>query len=333
MIQESSIKTIESHRWQTPLFRVGLVVLSMALSVVVCYQVAERYYFDLFFYQRSAAHGYFSPGRKYEAFGKRAAEMIQLHQFIQDKKEGRQPTVLGTSTPHRFTIAVIGDSYVWGQGLRENDRFTHVLEKMLGGESKVKILSYGMAGDNIFDNYLKYQIILEQHPDVDLFIFGIVDNDLLFNNADRYDPDAYAQIEHGCDQIRAIYDFPYNDKNPVDAQAYDLHQRVDETFTNPNTKNYCMFQTVLSKLPTQRAVYIAFDSFFWQTSALSEYVNELKKTGNNVLADQPDSGEELRVNYTVSKREEHPSAAANRFFAQILYDYIMTHHLIDQAEK
>jgi len=78
--------------------------------------------------------------------------------------------------PHagRYRVAVIGDSFVWGHGIDEEDRFTELLAARLG--PAYEVLNFGVAGFGT-DQYL-LQIerdVLPMQPDLLLVVFFVND--------------------------------------------------------------------------------------------------------------------------------------------------------------
>ena len=51
---------------------------------------------------------------------------------------------VGPKDPNRYRIAVIGDSFSWGQGLQERERFSNLLDQRLSPGAEV--LNFGMPG-------------------------------------------------------------------------------------------------------------------------------------------------------------------------------------------
>ncbi len=76
-----------------------------------------------------------------------------------------------------FRIAVLGDSFVWGDGLPYQQAWSHRLERMLCAKyDSVEVLHWGYCGWSTLDEFNFYR----QHGkdyDVDLLIIGWVDND------------------------------------------------------------------------------------------------------------------------------------------------------------
>jgi lysophospholipase L1-like esterase len=69
----------------------------------------------------------------------------------------------GPTDPGRFRIAVIGDSYTFGQGLEPAERFTGVLESLLG--PRYEVLNLGVPGHRTGDALGELDQVLTFQPD------------------------------------------------------------------------------------------------------------------------------------------------------------------------
>ena len=84
-------------------------------------------------------------------------------------------------------IAVLGDSFIWGDGIPQQDIWSHILrEKILKENKNIEVLSWGQNGWSTADefNFLKthgYKF------NIDMLLFGFVTNDPDFGNVIRHD--------------------------------------------------------------------------------------------------------------------------------------------------
>jgi hypothetical protein len=70
---------------------------------------------------------------------------------------------IGQKDPDRYRIAIIGDSYTWGQGLEERERFSNLLGEFLG--SRYEVPNFGMPGNRIPDDLNELEPVLKMNPD------------------------------------------------------------------------------------------------------------------------------------------------------------------------
>ena len=274
--------------------KIALAILSTILSILLTFWISEEWFFDKVYYQKSVLHGYWPPGKEllYIDFGRRGQDISKLLDFIHNPAS--YPNKIKTTG---FTIVIIGDSFVWGQGLRESQRFTTILNKRLNSIRPTSIIQLGSNGDSLLDNYIKYHYAQQLYQHIDLFVIGVFDNDLLLRPQNIYDDDIQKGFTERCNlplvtepglAIITDHDFYMN--------------LIDETFKTSNG-NFCIMEYVLSLLPKLNAYY--FD-FFQQPRTIEPILEEIKYKER-----------------FVSKFEPHPSARANAVYADVLYREIV----------
>lgn len=310
-------------RKKTYLINLYILVVSTVASLLLLSWVTETFFFDNFYYGKSLAHGYYGPGVSRSDLGRRGRDLLQLSQFVRVYKRnpsgGEQGSVEDDGV---FTIALIGDSNVWGQGVRNRHRFAATLERKLNRISPTRIISLGSPGDNLIEHYLKYYWVKKLNPSIELVIFQIVDNDLLFNGDQTYDSELFHLIADSCSD-KPFYLDPFYGNLDLNIPFPD---HVAYSFDNENYGNYCVIEKLLSEyLPRDKALYFFLAKFwiFKHGRALKElFVRE----GFPVL----DATEYIDEHYTyrtldmfyVSERDRHPSKLANDLFAEFLFEQI-----------
>ena len=70
---------------------------------------------------------------------------------------------VGPKDPSRYRIAVVGDSYAWGQGLEARERFSDRLEAFLG--PRYEVLNFGMRGHKMPEHLGELASVLTTGPD------------------------------------------------------------------------------------------------------------------------------------------------------------------------
>ncbi|HKZ34417.1 MAG TPA: SGNH/GDSL hydrolase family protein [Patescibacteria group bacterium] len=306
-----------------------LSLLSFTISLKASLWIAENFFFDKFFYYKSIKHGYLIPGKylPYQAYGKRGRDLASLTEQTRELNERRgAPQILGTTDDGVYTIAVVGDSMVWGQGLREKERFANVLERRLDRISPTRVISLGYPGDSMLDNYIKYTLMKHLNPSIDLYIFGVVDNDLFLNKPDRYDSALFEEVVDVCREKPLFYDPPFNPSQDAQEHTQQYAQNVKMSFSD-SYANPCIFKKTASLLPQRNAIYLIFaprsiqyDQHFSRMEEIMQR-NELFILTVSQYFEQM-SGQELHEKYYISDGEGHPSAFANEIFAQALFQEI-----------
>lgn len=296
--------------------RIILIILSILLCCISFFaasQIAKNFFFDKFYYSKSLAYGYKSYGPPdWSKAGKRAEDMLHI---LNQK-------VLGLSTENlfcdKYTIAIIGDSYVWGQGLTEKERFAHLLEKKLSKYVEVSVISLAAQGDDLIANYAKY-LLAESKLNVDLYIFGMVDNDLLFNTYNHYMPNLISKVSTSCIQP-LVFQVPEADMS--------IHDQVVRSY-DEQYGNTCVAKHIASQLPKERAIYFNyFETYSFDPEPIMKYDSIFQGYNLEILsATNAATLDQYQKRYTVSKFEGHPSKWANEIFAETLEDYICNKYL------
>jgi len=83
--------------------------------------------------------------------------------------EMREHREFERSRDGRRRIAVTGDSFTWGHGVEESERYTNVAASLFGGG--VEIMNFGVTGFGPVQYYLQLDKMLEFDPDVVLLGF------------------------------------------------------------------------------------------------------------------------------------------------------------------
>jgi len=294
--------------------KIILFLAATVLTVYAAYFVAEKFFFDKFFYYKSVKYGYWVPGKQLslKAFGPRAADMASL-----------LDNSIKVNSAGQSVIAVVGDSYVWGQGLRNEDRFPVLLEKELNRIYPTRVLSLGLSGDNLLDNLVKYDMIRKKIARIDFFVFGMVNNDLLLNPKKHYDTELSRQLKASCSDRPFVYAPGLHSGLAVlneDKYYEALHHSYDESYAN-----LCLLHKIAPLLPRENALYFYFSV---KRTDGAKYIEVLKENGLTVTspADYPDIFKKYshfeKQDFLVSQRDSHPSALANRMFAEILFQEI-----------
>ena len=302
-------------------------VCSTILSIWLTTILAEKFFFDKFFYYKSIKHGYWVPDKKisFADFGERAKDLLQLEQDYGslDTKED----ILGVQDDtETYTIAIIGDSFVWGQGLKFEDTISQQLEKELNQYGNTTVLSLGISGDSILDYAMRFDMVKQIYP-VDLYIFVLVDNDLLLVNhlEEKY---KQTSIFHDCQERfpdqKPIYDLPPESYGEI------RNERLDRSWSLE--LNLCILNQSLKSLPTDNAIYFVSQHYHeedyvsWKTYKDSLEKNQkemLYVTDGKTLEEYKHFWEDPWKYFYVSRKDFHPSKIANRMFADLLSNEIL----------
>ncbi|MBU1130022.1 hypothetical protein KKE45_01730 [Patescibacteria group bacterium] len=310
-------------------------VVSLVLSVGLMYWVAEKFFFDKFFYQKSVEHGYWIQGKSLNErdFGKRSEDLIALDERFGLLKEGR---VLGDTSEDNdvFTVAVIGDSYVWGPGVRFEDTVTQVLEKKLNKIGSVEVLSFARSGNSILDYLFMYDRV-SQIYDVDLYVFVLVNNDVILNRDNRLNGNDYGFVVENCSRSiseeEVVYDLNWSElseRNELSKLRKMYLTELELAWQNP--VNLCVMKESMKQLPRDRAVYLITNDCQNMTDNRIRQFGVYKELLKNYDKDIIDTdlyeileGSEKWGCLTVSEKESHPPKLVHGIYADILYKKIV----------
>ena len=106
---------------------------------------------------------------------------------------GYREREVGPKDPSRYRIAVIGDSFTWGQGIEEADRYSNLLGGFLG--SQFEVLNFGRPGHNMPEHLDDLDEVLKLHPDFVLLQLYINS----FETAGMVRPQTYALLPPDLD--------------------------------------------------------------------------------------------------------------------------------------
>ncbi|HWS48743.1 MAG TPA: hypothetical protein VN174_01670 [Candidatus Methanoperedens sp.] len=299
-----------------------LLFLSILLSLstyLFCYLIAEKYFFDKFFYQKSIAHGYIPENynkSNHIDFGERSQDLETQSNFKLDDME------------KTYTIVIFGDSYLWGQGVKNNQRFSHLLSKKLNKIRPTKILSLGKTGWNIVDYLNNYQS-LSKTLNPNITIFSLVENDILVNKNDKSSP-VYNQCLSTTQNYRPVFDSDFISQNDIH-HLLNYESFITSAWNNP--VNMCILNQSLSILPKDKSIYFITTDYFGNNFLYKKYQEFLINHSKYLLSTNINTLKlpkyikyynNIQKYFIISQKEGHPSALANQMYADILYNEITT---------
>jgi hypothetical protein len=309
----------------------SLICLSSLFSYKACYFIGEKYFFDKLFYMKSETHGYSERGLnilKYKnsrEIENRIKDLRNLTAIAHQEKN----QVFGAQNTNDYRIAVIGDSMVYGQGVKTHERFSEILENKLNKVYPTKVFTLGMMGDDILDNYVKF-LLAKKHLDIDLYIIGIVANDLLIGNHKKY-PDKetiYKDLKAVCTKEEFVSKNPDPDISWEQLVVDAYYPSSLDQYANP-----CFLEEIVKAMASDNVMFymlVEVPSISDITENSSEYdkkwvyflnkvVSVIKKNRGGVVYCS-----NLRdfVRENVSEKESHPSKKTHLLYAESLFKEI-----------
>lgn len=310
------------------LYIIILFFFSSFISYKFLYNFTEKYFFDKVFYKKSFAHGYY--GYK--------AQSIQEWSFIYkgfnyDNRLDDYFTLFGyeikkniinkfvnifsnkKDNSNYYKVVLIGDSLFFGTGLRKTQTLSFFLEKELNKYLKTKVYNLSFEGDDLIDNYLKY-LLAEQKIKPNLYIISLVDNDLAFDNLNRYPgkEKLFQDINKQCNSKNTFL----LDEHPIpdDLNNY-IIDVINESF-NEKYNNVCLLDQISKRFESTNIILVTYGcpNVSEKENVLYKYKSYFSNSINSVDICN------LSRN-SVSKMEGHPSKETNQMLAKIIREKII----------
>lgn len=140
----------------------------------------------------------------------------------------REKEVFIKKPKNKKRIAVMGDSFTWGVGVKDSERFTNIVENK--NNDRFEVLNFGVSGYGPIQYLLQLDKILEFNPDI-IFIAFCLGNDfadnVFYNRYGYYKPFTVL-----------------NDSSEIDVHGYPL-PRVHEFNTNYQFVEHPFLKSIL----------------------------------------------------------------------------------------
>ncbi len=295
--------------------------VSLVFACLIAQFVTEKYFFDRLYYQKSQKFGYYSEKdySNYLLLRQRVSGIDLLPYAVTPKK-------MVVKNSDEYTIVVIGDSVVWGRGVKIDDLFTEKLSKKLNTVRKTKIYALGFPGDNFLNNMTKYEL-MQKDVAVDLYIFLLNISDI-FRSENTYmglNSPLEISIHNQCARIGSF-------QHDYDAEKWESYaQHLENAWDNP--ANLCTIvegskylpKNALYVIPDRNTYIYGFDAFAQILRSNQLQVRVIGRDSKGLEKYKPYWDDAQRY-FQVSSKEGHPSALANSLYADYL-EYEIIHEL------
>ena len=137
---------------QSGIARVAAVLRRLAASIVgIAAALAVAEYGTRLAFERAAASA-----------GPRKGVARKSDPHVSINSLGFREREIGPKDPARYRIAIIGDSYTWGQGLEDRERFSNLLGEFLG--PGYEVLNFGRLGNTMPGHLDALRPVLKMSP-------------------------------------------------------------------------------------------------------------------------------------------------------------------------
>ena len=234
-----------------------------------------------------------------------------------------------------YRVAVIGDSFIWGDGLPIESVWSHKLERKIDEQYKnVELMSWGKNGWSTLDEY-NFFIENGHQYKIDLLIFGFVYNDLDMGDYKHMNPLWYNRLGFMFKILprltRAVMDYLYNDS---------YSRWMNKLYTEKNLNKYQDLLYKVKDLEQKYAVKIAFvhtpnmlnDDFKEMFPKVEPLLNKanLKYINLYPIMEEKFSGvspDSLKAN----PANPHPGDKLTAFYADEVLKFILQNGYIDSV--
>jgi hypothetical protein len=308
-------------------FKFILACISLLVAAIITFVIGEGYFFDTIFYRKSWIHGYVKEDWAV------LNEPHLLAKWVTGYRTKDVRKLIAGEKDEYYTgkkVVLIGDSFVYGTGVRVGQRLGDFLEIRLNTLGPTRVYSLGIPGDDIIQNYTKYK--LAKHLwQPDLIVFTILNNDLTFNTPDKFPSNElyyHKFVVEDCGDypiVEAAWGMNYSYEEMVELIFFPTFQ--------PLTANRCALERIAFEIGLDPTVMIfSYESLdagrcvngIGATNLFEEksmYINcthadVYRKAGKNVISPAP-------FEYIpVSKSEGHPSNETYNVYAETLFNVI-----------
>jgi len=307
-------------------------------SYKLAYAISEKYFFDKLFYRKSAMHGYLNvewgdyTNIQNNEINKRISDILLITQEKNDSEE----KVLGASDNNEYRIAVLGDSFVYGWGIRKGERFSKMLENNLSKKRPTKVFILGLPGDGILDNLAKYKLAeAKLRPNLTILMFA--NNDFSIDWINRYpgEEELFGKLKSKCPG--EVFMFDWNQYSNWSWKK--LFLTAFFPAATDNYSNSCIFLDALREMDNQKIIFFPTNTIpkneislpenfsnsdqelFIKHEWLMQKLKNLIKTQDGFILDY-DYNNIPNDLISVSDSEGHFSKFTNKMIAEILYKEI-----------
>ena len=256
--------------------KIIILAVSIFISVYIGIIISENYFFDKLYYDKSARFGYddnfmgvIYEDKQNRLVSSRLSDLISLIELEENRQDDSK--VLGVEDEGTYNIAVIGDSFVYGSGVKTDEVFTRILEKKLKNVRDVKVYNLGLPGSNIVDIYTLF-LLTQKHLNIDLYVIGFVEDDLLYFGRHRGYP-RYPQEEKVYSELVAQCTkdpFEYLTKGEDDWSKVIING-LYPSFSD-DYSNVCVLSNITSEISQKNSIF-----FNLNTSGVDDYVNNFNE--------------------------------------------------------
>jgi hypothetical protein len=316
-----------------PFLLLVLNLCSIIIVVQACKFVGEQYFFDRLYYAKSPTFGYtdhlWNPLENTKNIPSIEKRIETLRTIFPKEGQTFKKEVLKCRDPKKFNVVMIGDSVLYGNGVKHNFRVSEFLEQKLQTVTDSEVCVLAQSGDSIIENYFKY-LKANEVLQPDLYIFGMVNNDFIMDIPNKYPGQelVYEQLRESCPLQEKTVNWESGNIEGDEAMVKIFGPSVDEQYAN-----LCYLKTIAKNLKKEPVLFYSFTPLYEETIEASEsagyyswkimdvYKKSLEEQDIKVVS--PLNIEDFMFK-PVSQMEDHPSVKTHQLYAESIFKEIST---------
>lgn len=136
--------------------------------------------------------------------------------------QGARDVERASRSPAGRRVVVLGDSFIEGWGVVDQERLTNRLEARTG----IEHLNFGASGHfSVVQEWLLYDTYAQKYDHTDVFLFILPFNDYRDNHPDEFRDDLYRPfLTRQGDQLEVVYTVPFEDRATLDRNVFSMLQ-------------------------------------------------------------------------------------------------------------
>ncbi|MDQ3008424.1 MAG: hypothetical protein M3Q81_02395 [bacterium] len=311
--------------------RLLLLLVSIFLSILMAYIIAEKNLFDLLFYQKSSLHGYYQDDVSNVATKDKLSFALERRvndvKFLLSSHESNQVS----NKTDEYRVIILGDSITYALGVKTNMRFSNQLEKKLDTIRPTKVYNLSQPGDDVVDHLAKYRLANRYLP-ADMYIVALYSNDLIEVMDNKYpqQESVYEHLKEKCPGKEFDTRVPWESISGDDLLSQFLLPSFSDEYSN-----ICYYRTVATEIQTTQPTlfYIVNESSDVRACEVNSDISA--ESGRMISLIMKDTLKEISTSVesfgsgkidfkAVSLRESHPSIDTHKEYANQLYSEIIS---------
>lgn len=313
-----------------------LGILSIALSLGLALWITEKWFFDRVIYQKWSLYGYVNNDISYNLMSVQRLPWLVGRRLKSLRRLWRAVSI---DTPlvekyddHLFKVALIGDSFVFGQGVMEGERISAVLERRLNAIRPTKVYTLAQLADDQMEYYANFRAA-KKYLEPDLYIVSIVWNDFeVWGGKTPMEDEIRAELRAKCPKPERKEHF-----SPESSDWEHIIRDFEAANLSPEYSNACYMNEFIKEIQgTGKVIFFNFHRFLgpdwcevgtgddhvYHSWVMKEYERLINNNKGTIVGIDVTDWKNWQ---SVSEQEAHPGKKMHQQGADLLFKEI-THN-------